>query len=45
MRINYGCPGGSVIGDVDRTLPVWAVSYLANDATATDLIEVTAAWY
>ena len=45
MRINYGCAGGSVVGDIDRSLPVWAVSYLANDAVATDLVEVATAWY
>ncbi len=45
MRLNYGCPGGSVVGDVDRGQPVWAVSYLADGAFATDLVEVAVAWY
>ncbi|HET7092399.1 MAG TPA: hypothetical protein VFI22_02950 [Thermomicrobiales bacterium] len=45
MRFNYGCVGGGmVIGDVDRSSPVWVVSYLADGALATDLIEVAVAW-
>jgi hypothetical protein len=45
MRLNYGCEGGgSVIGDVDRSSPVWAVSYLADGGWATDLVEVAVAW-
>ena len=46
MRVNYGCTGqGSVIGDLDRTLHPWSVSYLSQDGIATTLVKVTAAWY
>jgi hypothetical protein len=45
MRLNYGCVGGgSVIGDVDRSSPVWVVSYLDDGALATNLVAVAVAW-
>jgi hypothetical protein len=44
-RINYGCEsGGLVIGEVDRSGPVWMVSFLASDAYASDYVPVTVAW-
>lgn len=45
LRLNYGCEGGaSVLGDIDRSQPVWAVNYLTEDGYATTLVEVAAAW-
>jgi hypothetical protein len=45
MRLNYGCAGhGSVVGEIDRSQPFWAVSYLPESGVATSLVEVTAAW-
>jgi hypothetical protein len=45
MRLNYGCMGGgSVIGDVDRSAPIWVVSYLGDGDLATNLVEVAVAW-
>ncbi|HEU5430589.1 MAG TPA: hypothetical protein VFU81_02945 [Thermomicrobiales bacterium] len=45
MRLNYGCVGGgSVIGDVDRSSPVWVVSYLDDGGLATNLVAVAVAW-
>jgi hypothetical protein len=44
-RINYSCEdGGFVLGEVDRSRPVWLVSYLAADAYASDLVPVAVAW-
>ncbi|MDQ3692606.1 MAG: hypothetical protein M3464_03115 [Chloroflexota bacterium] len=44
-RLNYGCEnGGYVLGEVNQERPVWVVSYLADGAFATTLVEVVAAW-
>lgn len=44
-RINYGCEsGGYVIGELDRSGPVWMASFLANDAYASDLVPVAVVW-
>ena len=44
-RLHYGCEGGgSVLGEVDRHGPVWVVSYLADGAVGTTLVDVTVAW-
>lgn len=46
MRINYFCSGGGfILGDPDRTLPVWAVTYLAEGAVASELVDVAVVWY
>ena len=46
MRLNYACDDqGSVLGDVDRGEPVWTVSYLPPDGIASELMEVTIAWF
>ena len=45
QRINYGCDdGGVVIGEVDRSTPMWTVAYLADGASASDLVDVVTAW-
>lgn len=45
LRLNYLCEGGaSVIGDIDRTLPLWVVNVLAEDGYATTLVGVSASW-
>jgi hypothetical protein len=45
QRINYGCDdGGLVIGEVDRSAAMWTVAYLADGASATDLVDVVTAW-
>lgn len=45
QRINYGCEdGGFVLGEVDHALPMWTVTYLAEGASATDLVDVVTAW-
>ena len=42
---HYGCSGGgSVVGETDRSQPVWVVSYIADGAYATTLVEVVTAW-
>lgn len=44
-RLNYGCEnGGYVLGGVNQERPVWVVSYLADGAIATTLVEVAVAW-
>ncbi|CAA9542830.1 MAG: hypothetical protein AVDCRST_MAG59-990 [uncultured Thermomicrobiales bacterium] len=42
---HYGCAdGGIVLGETDRSQPVWTVTYLAASEVASTLVEVTAAW-
>ena len=46
MRVNYFCSGGgSILGDPDRSLPIWAVTYLAEGAVASELVEVAVVWH
>jgi hypothetical protein len=43
--VHYGCAGGgSVLGETDRSQPVWVVSYIADGAYATTLVDVATAW-
>jgi hypothetical protein len=43
--VYYGCAdGGSILGELDRSQPVWTVSYLADGAVASELVDVTTAW-
>ncbi len=43
--VHYECAdGGAILGEVDSRLPVWVVSYLAQDASETTLAEVAVAW-
>lgn len=45
QRINYGCEGGgSVIGDPDRSEPLWVANYLDDGALATTQVPVVVAW-
>jgi hypothetical protein len=42
---HYSCAdGGIVLGETDRSQPVWTVNYLAAGEIASTLVEVTAAW-
>ena len=42
---HYSCAdGGIVLGETDRSQPVWTVTYLAAGEVASTLVEVTAAW-
>jgi hypothetical protein len=42
---HYSCAdGGMVLGETDRSQPVWTVTYLAAGEVASTLVEVTAAW-
>ena len=46
MRVNYFCTGGgSILGEPDRSLPVWAVTYLAEGAVASELVDVAVVWH
>lgn len=45
MRINYGCEGGgSVLGDVDRSGPVWTVAFWDGASLDAETVEVASAW-
>jgi hypothetical protein len=45
QTVHYGCAdGGSVLGETDRSQPVWRVNYLAAGEVASTLVAVTAAW-
>ncbi len=42
---HYSCAdGGIVLGETDRSQPVWTVTYLAAGEVASSLVEVIAAW-
>jgi len=46
MRINYGCPGGfQVVGDIDRSQPVWRVFSQGEKSIALEQVDVAVAWY
>lgn len=45
QTVHYGCvEGGMVLGETDRTQPVWTVSYLAEGEVASSLVAVAVAW-
>ncbi len=45
QTVHYGCvEGGMVLGETDRTQPVWTVSYLAEGESASRLVDVAVAW-
>ena len=45
QTVHYGCvEGGMVLGQTDRTQPLWTVSYLAEGEVASHLVAVTVAW-
>jgi hypothetical protein len=45
QTVHYGCEdGGMVLGETDRTQPVWTVSYMAEGEVASRLVAVTVAW-
>jgi hypothetical protein len=46
MRINYGCPGGfQVVGDIDRSQPVWRVFFQGEKSIALEQVDVAVAWF
>lgn len=46
MRINYGCPGGfQVVGEIDRSQPVWRVFFHGEKSIALEQADVTVAWF
>jgi len=46
MRINYGCPDGFiVVGDIDRSEPVWRVFSQGEKSIALEQVAVITAWY
>jgi hypothetical protein len=45
QTVAYGCvEGGMVLGETDRTQPVWTVNYLAEGEVASHLVDVAVAW-
>ena len=45
QTVHYGCAdGGMVLGEIDHRQPVWQANYLAEGATASNLVEVVTAW-
>jgi hypothetical protein len=46
MRINYGCSGGfQVVGDIDRSRPLWHVFFQTENASALEQVDIAVAWY
>jgi hypothetical protein len=45
QTVYYGCEqNGAILGEVDRSQPVWTVNYRADGAAASGLVDVTVAW-
>ena len=45
QTVHYGCvDGGMVLGETDRSQPVWRVNYLAEGDVASSLVDVDVAW-
>jgi hypothetical protein len=45
QTVHYGCSdGGAILGETDRSQPVWTVSYLAEGEVASTHVPVTVAW-
>jgi hypothetical protein len=45
QTVYYGCEGGGMIlGEADRSQPIWTVTYLAEGEVATNLVDVASAW-
>jgi hypothetical protein len=46
MRINYGCPGGFiVVGDINRSQPVWSVFFQEEKSSVLEQVDVAVAWF
>lgn len=46
MRINYGCPNGfTIVGDIDRSQPVWRVFSEGEKSIALEQEDVAVAWF
>jgi len=46
MRINYGCPDGfDIVGDIDRSQPVWRVFTRGPKSIALEQVDVAVAWF
>jgi hypothetical protein len=46
MRVNYGCPGDvSVVGDLDRSAPVWRAFVVRAGAAFMGQAEIRTAYY
>ena len=46
MRVNYGCPGDvSVVGDIDRSAPMWRAFVLRAGAAMMSQVEISVAYY
>ncbi len=46
MRINYGCPGGfTVVGEIDRSQPVWRAFFQGEKSIALEDVDVAVAWF
>lgn len=45
MRANYACEGGGwVLGELDRSQPVWTASFWDGGGSSTTLVDVAAVW-
>lgn len=44
QAIHYACPGGSILGEVDRDQAVWTVAYAADGDLASSRVDVAVAW-
>lgn len=46
MRINYGCPDGfNVVGDIDRSEPIWRAFVQGQKSIALEQVDVAVAWF
>ena len=45
QTVHYGCEqGGSILGETDRSQPLWVVSYLPEGSFESTLVAVETAW-
>lgn len=44
-RINYGCPGGTGLGDIDRSAGLWSIYYVVTGESTAQAVGVAIAWF
>jgi hypothetical protein len=45
QTVYYGCErGGRILGETDRSQPIWTVTYLGEGEVASNLVDVVTAW-
>jgi hypothetical protein len=45
MRVNYGCDGGDVVGNPDRSRPIWRAFYATKGSASLVQVDIRVTWY